>query len=182
MRTTLALVFVAALFAGGTWVSAQSRSTSAGSSARSEYSPPRTPWGDPDLQGIYTNADENGTPMEQPADLAGKRLEDFGDKEMAALRAERQKRAQASAREHRWKRGGGHGCGAVALVRTPCREQRAAVARVRSRRAGRSRRLLRRRGSERPRGRPHAKAAGRLIRGRTAACTTVASPSVCRAR
>jgi hypothetical protein len=36
--------------------------------------------------------------MEQPPDLAGKRLEDFGEKEMAALRAERQKRAQASAR------------------------------------------------------------------------------------
>jgi hypothetical protein len=36
--------------------------------------------------------------MEQPPDLAGKRLEDFGEKEMAALRAERQKRAQAGAR------------------------------------------------------------------------------------
>ena len=56
-----------------------------GSAARSDYSPPQTPWGDPDLQGIYTNADENGTPMEQPAELAGKRLEDFGEKEMAAL-------------------------------------------------------------------------------------------------
>ena len=77
---------------------AQSLAGRAGSAARNDYSPARTPWGDPDLQGIYTNADENGTPMEQPADLAGKRLEDFGEKEMAALRADRQKRAQAGAR------------------------------------------------------------------------------------
>lgn len=62
--------------------------------AQGPYTPPRTPWGDPDIQGTYTNADENGTPMEQPADLAGRRLEEFGEKEMAALRQERQRRAQ----------------------------------------------------------------------------------------
>ena len=66
--------------------------------SRGAYNAPKTPWGEPDLQGTYTNADENGTPMEQPPDLAGKRLEDFGEKEMAALRADRQKRAQAGAR------------------------------------------------------------------------------------
>jgi hypothetical protein len=46
---------------------------------------PRTPWGDPDLQGTYTNKDENNTPFERPADMAGKRLSDFGEKEMALL-------------------------------------------------------------------------------------------------
>ena len=30
---------------------------------------PRTPWGDPDLQGTYTNSNEAGLPMERPADL-----------------------------------------------------------------------------------------------------------------
>src|SRR5688572_23908607 len=30
------------------------------------YSLPRTPWGDPDLQGAYTNTDERGIPMERP--------------------------------------------------------------------------------------------------------------------
>jgi hypothetical protein len=30
------------------------------------YAPPRTPWGDPDLQGAFTNTDERTTPMEQP--------------------------------------------------------------------------------------------------------------------
>jgi hypothetical protein len=28
---------------------------------------PRTPWGDPDLQGTYTNSNESGIPMERPA-------------------------------------------------------------------------------------------------------------------
>ena len=63
----------------------------------SKFAAPRTPWGDPDLQGSYSNKDENGTPFERPADLAGKSMSDFGDKEMAALRKTRQARAQAGA-------------------------------------------------------------------------------------
>jgi hypothetical protein len=62
-----------------------------------KFTAPRTPWGDPDLQGSFTNRDENGTPFEQPADLAGKRLSDFGEKELADLRKARQARAQAGA-------------------------------------------------------------------------------------
>jgi hypothetical protein len=86
------------MLAGG-WVhvEAQSRAGAAGGAGRGQFSPPRTPWGDPDIQGTYTNKDENGTPMEQPADLAGKRLEDFGEKEMAALRITRQEAARAGA-------------------------------------------------------------------------------------
>jgi hypothetical protein len=61
-----------------------------------KFSAPRTPWGDPDLQGSFTNKDENGTPFERPADLTGK-ISDFGEKEMAALRKARQARAQAGA-------------------------------------------------------------------------------------
>jgi len=61
------------------------------------FAAPRTPWGDPDLQGSYSNKDENGTPFERPADLAGKSMSDFGEKEMAALRKTRQARAQAGA-------------------------------------------------------------------------------------
>ena len=55
-----------------------------------KWTAPRTPWGDPDLQGIYTNKDENNTPFERPPELAGKRIADFGEKEMAELRKERQ--------------------------------------------------------------------------------------------
>src|SRR5438105_8941829 len=35
----------------------------------------RTPWGDPDLAGVYTNSDESGIPFERPAEFAGRRLE-----------------------------------------------------------------------------------------------------------
>jgi hypothetical protein len=62
-----------------------------------KFTAPRTPWGDPDLQGSYSNKDENGTPFERPADLAGKSMSEFGEKEMAALRKTRQARAQAGA-------------------------------------------------------------------------------------
>jgi len=34
------------------------------------YTPPKTPWGHPDLQGSYTTADENGVPMERPDEAA----------------------------------------------------------------------------------------------------------------
>ena len=49
------------------------------------YTPARTPWGDPDLQGIYTNKDENGIPMEKPSQFEGKRLEDVDDSEFAEI-------------------------------------------------------------------------------------------------
>src|SRR5436190_1863313 len=58
-----------------------------------KWTAPRTPWGDPDLQGIYPNKDENNTPFERPADMAGKRLADFGPKEMAELVRQRQELA-----------------------------------------------------------------------------------------
>src|SRR6516164_11661910 len=57
------------------------------------WTAPHTPWGDPDLQGIYTNKDENNTPFERPAELAGKHLSDFGPAEMAALVKQRQETA-----------------------------------------------------------------------------------------
>jgi len=75
--------------------SAQQRPTTPRDAAR--WTAPRTPWGDPDLQGIYTNKDENNTPFERPAELAGKRIADFGEKEMAALRKERQEAAARQA-------------------------------------------------------------------------------------
>jgi hypothetical protein len=56
-----------------------------------DYSPPRTPWGDPDIQGTYTNVDEAGTPMERPAEFAGLSIEDFDEARMVQLHAERQR-------------------------------------------------------------------------------------------
>ncbi len=43
-----------------------------GAPARKAYVVPRTPWGDPDLQGIYQSNDNHGVPFERPADAAGK--------------------------------------------------------------------------------------------------------------
>jgi hypothetical protein len=93
MTRHLLIRFVIAAFIAisGITVGAQAPRSAAG------YNPPRTPWGDPDIQGIYTNKDENGTPIEQPADLAGKKLSDFGQKEMAALHQQRQARAKSQA-------------------------------------------------------------------------------------
>jgi hypothetical protein len=50
---------------------------------------PRTPWGDPDLQGDYTNKYEQGTPFERPEEFAGRRIEDVTGEELAALIKER---------------------------------------------------------------------------------------------
>jgi hypothetical protein len=61
------------------------------------YVPPKTPWGDPDLQGLYTNKDENGIPMERPGQFAGKNVDEVDDSEFAEIVRERQQRALASA-------------------------------------------------------------------------------------
>jgi hypothetical protein len=61
------------------------------------YVPAKTPWGDPDLQGTYTNKDENGIPIERPNQFAGKAVDDLDDSEFAEIVRERQQRALASA-------------------------------------------------------------------------------------
>jgi hypothetical protein len=52
----------------------------------SGQSGPRTPWGDPDIQGTYTNTYENGTPLERPDEFAGRKLEEVKGEELVALR------------------------------------------------------------------------------------------------
>jgi hypothetical protein len=53
---------------------------------------PRTPWGDPDIQGTFTNTYENGTPLERPDQFAGRKLEDIRGEELLALRKQIQDR------------------------------------------------------------------------------------------
>jgi hypothetical protein len=65
------------------------------------YTPPRTPWGDPDLQGAYNNSNESQTPMERPKDLEGRRLEDISPQELSRLNQERNQ-ARIKADELRW--------------------------------------------------------------------------------
>src|SRR3954465_10222700 len=61
------------------------------------YTAPRTPWGDPDLQGIYTNSDESGIPMARPAEFAGKRPEEVTSDEMVRLMKQRADRIEQTA-------------------------------------------------------------------------------------
>jgi hypothetical protein len=63
----------------------------------STYVPPKTPWGDPDIQGGYTNVNENGIPFEKPGNLPSGQVEDIDDSEFAELNRERNERALASA-------------------------------------------------------------------------------------
>ncbi len=64
---------------------AQAQSSAATAPADTS-TPPRTPWGDPDLQGIWNN--NTSTPLERPEALAGKAL--LTDDELAAFTAQRQ--------------------------------------------------------------------------------------------
>src|SRR4029078_2258628 len=54
--------------------------------AQSGYKAPRTSWGDPDLQGVYANDNEYATPLERPAEFAGKTLADVTPAELAEVR------------------------------------------------------------------------------------------------
>jgi hypothetical protein len=63
--------------------------------AAKKYVVPRTPWGDPDLQGNLTNLYEVGTPFERPDAFAGRRLEDVSGEELARIRREIEQRTRA---------------------------------------------------------------------------------------
>jgi hypothetical protein len=67
-------------------------------SAPSSWTAPRTPWGDPDLQGNYTNKYETSTPFERPKEFEGRRMEDITAQELAAAVARRQEDTLARAK------------------------------------------------------------------------------------
>ena len=69
--------------------------------AQRPHSPPRTPWGDPDLQGAYTNSDESLIPMERPESLTGRSLDSITAAELARLTEERSE-ARIEADKQRW--------------------------------------------------------------------------------
>lgn len=52
-----------------------------GAGAANDWSAPRTPWGDPDLQGVWNNS--TITELERPASHSGKQV--LGDDEAVAL-------------------------------------------------------------------------------------------------
>jgi len=55
------------------------------------YTPPRTPWGDPDLQGVWPGTDMVGTPLERPRNFGTRNV--LTDEEFA----QRQERAKTQA-------------------------------------------------------------------------------------
>jgi hypothetical protein len=65
--------------------------------ATRSWTPPRTPWGDPDLQGNFTNKYEQSTPFERPRELEGRPIEDIRGQELAAILEKRQETAIARA-------------------------------------------------------------------------------------
>ena len=61
--------------------------------AKAAYKAPRTPWGDPDVTGTYTNKYENGTPFEKPDTFGERKIEDVDDEELKEILQERQQQA-----------------------------------------------------------------------------------------
>ena len=83
-RATAFAVAAALVATTAATVAAQTTAPRSSTTARSTkaWTPPRTGWGVPDLQGSYSNTDESGTPFERPAEFAGKRLEDITPAEL----------------------------------------------------------------------------------------------------
>ena len=72
-------------------VAGQSRpaGSAAPGAAAKAFKAARTPWGHPDLSGVYTNSDESGIPFEKPTEFTGRRIEDISDAELAKLNEQR---------------------------------------------------------------------------------------------
>jgi hypothetical protein len=58
--------------------------------AAARWTAPRTPWGDPDLQGNFTNKYETSTPFERPKEFEGRRMKDITPEELAKAIERRQ--------------------------------------------------------------------------------------------
>ena len=65
--------------------------------AQARWTPPKTPWGDPDIQGIYTSDDLMDTPIERPAEF-GLRLY-FTEAELTQAADQLARRAKADLQE-----------------------------------------------------------------------------------
>jgi len=63
--------------------------------AGAHYAPRRTVWGDPDLQGNFTNKYEQSTPFERPPEFEGRRVEDITGAELAGVLGRRQRQVDA---------------------------------------------------------------------------------------
>jgi hypothetical protein len=62
----------------------------AGASTGKPFTPPKTPWGDPDISGNLSNKYEIGTPFERPAEYEGRTLDSFTREELIKIAQARQ--------------------------------------------------------------------------------------------
>ena len=53
------------------------------------YSPPKMPWGEPDISGNFTNVYEQATPLERPDEFAGVKRDDIKGQQLSDLLAKR---------------------------------------------------------------------------------------------
>src|SRR5580765_5680942 len=84
---------LAVLFLGLCAVATTADAQTAKAATANHYVPPRTPWGDPDLQGTYTNKYELNTPFERPKEFVGRRMEGVTAAELAVIVRRRQAQA-----------------------------------------------------------------------------------------
>jgi hypothetical protein len=70
--------------------------------ASPSWTPPRTAWGDPDLQGAYSNTEETGIPFERPAQFDGRRISDFTPDELQAIVRQRNEQFKQSVAGTEW--------------------------------------------------------------------------------
>ena len=85
MVKRLVLVSLAAVCLSAT-LAAQSKTAA-------PYTPKKTPWGDPDISGNYTNKYEQGTPFERPAEFEGRKVGDIKGAELVEVIKKRQQAA-----------------------------------------------------------------------------------------
>src|SRR4029434_10865287 len=78
---TLGMVLVAVLMSSNAWAQA------------AKWSVPRTPWGDPDIQGLWPANDMQGTPYERPESFGTRGT--LNDKEFAERQAARERQIKA---------------------------------------------------------------------------------------
>jgi hypothetical protein len=90
---------VAALAAGATAIplAAQRSAASGVVNGKKAWTPPRTPWGDPDIAGIFTTDDELGVPFERPDQFAGREF--VSEAEFAQRQSQAQRQSETDLEE-----------------------------------------------------------------------------------
>ena len=119
--STARMVVLAAMCAlAAEWASAQAAKAAPGTE---NWTPPKTPWGDPDLQGTWTSDDCIGTPLNRPANLGEKLY--YTEQELAQRESQLAKQQQTDRQEFvapEQRVGTGPPSHWVERARRPCRQ------------------------------------------------------------